>query len=192
MLAIPITPQMAPALLGGFKTDASQRQSPTIRETPKRLAATRAEAEQAAIAHAGTADSGKRSRILNDSGIDDMDTSVTTAASSTNLLLSNGGLAPATGLKPDPDTASTAYSFHSSAPEAWNIPSTTSAVNTAVSGSAAVTTEHTRRRARDEGVCVRVCVCVCLYLKSGRRARGHLEDVIHLPSIKSHKQSSRL
>lgn len=154
MLAIPITAQMAPALLSGFKADSSQRQSPTIRETPKRLAATRAEAEQAAVAHTVSTDTAKRSRVMHDNSIDDIEAvaaAVTAASNATNLLLSNGGLPTAPALKPDPEAASMAYSFHGSGNDPWNIPST-SAATAIASGSSSVITETNRRRTRDEGV----------------------------------------
>ncbi|VDM33807.1 unnamed protein product [Hydatigera taeniaeformis] len=161
MVAIPITAQMAPALLGGFKTDSSQRQSPTIRETPKRLAATRAEAEQAAAAHAGTNTAAKRNRLGNDNVTDDVEISTATATSATtaaNLLLSNGGLPKSSALKPDPECVSTAYTFHggsSDSPGSWNLPSAStvaSAVNAATSSGGGILTENNRRRTRDEGI----------------------------------------
>ncbi|KAL5107505.1 Transforming protein v-Fos/v-Fox [Taenia crassiceps] len=157
MVAIPITPQMAPALLGGFKTDSSQRQSPTIRETPKRLAATRAEAEQAAAAHGGTNTAAKRNRLANDSGTDDVEMSTAAtaaAATAANLLLSNGGLPKSSALKPDPECVSAAYTFHGGSTDTsgnWNLPSA-STVASAVSGGSGILTENNRRRTRDEGI----------------------------------------
>uniref|UniRef100_A0A5K3ETY5 BZIP domain-containing protein n=1 Tax=Mesocestoides corti TaxID=53468 RepID=A0A5K3ETY5_MESCO len=158
MVAIPITAQMAPALLGGFKPDLSQRQSPTIRETPKRLAATRAEAEQAAAASVGpsppiaavhytaaSADVSKRSRITPET-VDDVDNS----AATTNLLLSNGamssGAAPTPALKPDPENISTAYHYHPTADAQanWSVQHPTA--------SSSVSTDNSRRRCRDEGI----------------------------------------
>ncbi|CDS37813.1 fos transcription factor [Echinococcus multilocularis] len=157
MVAIPITAQMAPALLGGFKTDSSQRQSPTIRETPKRLAATRAEAEQAAAAHAGTNTAVKRNRLANDSVTDDVEISIAAAAAATtaaNLLLSNGSLPKSSALKPDPECVGATYAFHGGSTESssnWNLPSS-SAVASAVSGGSVILTENNRRRTRDEGI----------------------------------------
>ncbi|EUB57385.1 Transforming protein v-Fos/v-Fox [Echinococcus granulosus] len=156
MVAIPITAQMAPALLGGFKTDSSQRQSPTIRETPKRLAATRAEAEQAAAAHAGTNTAVKRNRLASDSVMDDVEISTAAAAAATtaaNLLLSNGSLPKSSALKPDPECVGATYAFHGGSTEFssnWNLPSS-SAVASAVSGGSVILTENNRRRTRDEG-----------------------------------------
>ncbi|KAH9280947.1 Transforming protein v-Fos/v-Fox [Echinococcus granulosus] len=157
MVAIPITAQMAPALLGGFKTDSSQRQSPTIRETPKRLAATRAEAEQAAAAHAGTNTAVKRNRLASDSVMDDVEISTAAAAAATtaaNLLLSNGSLPKSSALKPDPECVGATYAFHGGSTEFssnWNLPSS-SAVASAVSGGSVILTENNRRRTRDEGI----------------------------------------
>ncbi|VDK37912.1 unnamed protein product [Taenia asiatica] len=157
MVAIPITTQMAPALLGGFKTDSSQRQSPTIRETPKRLAATRAEAEQAAAAHAGINTAAKRNRLANDSGTDDVEISTAAAAAATtaaNLLLSNGGLSKSSVLKPDPECVTAAYTFHGCSTDTsgnWNLPSASTATS-AVSGGSGILTENNRRRTRDEGI----------------------------------------
>lgn len=176
MVAIPITAQMAPALLGGFKTDSSQRQSPTIRETPKRLAATRAEAEQAAAAHAGTNTAAKRNRLANDSGTDDVEISTAAAAAATtaaNLLLSNGGLPKSSALKPDPECVNAAYTFHGGSTDTsgnWNLPAASTAAST-VSGGSGILTENNRRRTRDEGVSSASPLCkmkrllLCLQIK---------------------------
>lgn len=158
LVAIPFTPQIAPAILGGFKSDSTQRQSPTIRETPKRLAATRAEAEQAAQVHGSSSnESIKRSRLSNDGSVEDMDTSnpLSQISSTGNLLLSNGALSAVASLKPDPESVNSNYSFQTSTQDIsgnWNLHSSSS-VNAPASTSSGVTTaECNRRRARDEGV----------------------------------------
>lgn len=122
MVANPIA---TPAIIGGFKQDpTNQRQSPTIRETPKRLAATRAEAEQLAAAalalspttggggaHFSTGASAASKRIRGPEVVDSVDAS---QLSVSNLLLSNGSSASVSGstdhqtvVKPDPE----AYQF---------------------------------------------------------------------------------
>lgn len=158
MVAIPITPQIAPALLGGFKSDSSQRQSPTIRETPKRLAATRAEAEQATATHVGINEAVKRSRLSNDVSSDDMDISTALSQISTggNLLLSNGALTTAATLKPDPEGVNPAFAFQTGGHDIsgnWNLRSSSS-VNAPGSTSSGIATENNRRHTRDEGVSV--------------------------------------
>ncbi|VDL61434.1 unnamed protein product [Hymenolepis diminuta] len=158
LVAIPFTPQIAPAILGGFKSDSNQRQSPTIRETPKRLAATRAEAEQAAQVHGSSSnESVKRSRLSNDGSVEDMDTSnpLSQISSGGNLLLSNGALSAVASLKPDPEGVNPNYSFQTNTQDIsgnWNLHSLSS-VNAPASTSSGVTTaENNRRRARDEGI----------------------------------------
>ncbi|KAM7542069.1 hypothetical protein Aperf_G00000019394 [Anoplocephala perfoliata] len=157
MVAIPITSQIAPALLGGFKSDSSQRQSPTIRETPKRLAATRAEAEQATAARVGSNDAVKRSRLSTDGSGDDMDISTALSQISTgsgNLLLSNGALTTSATLKPDPEGVNPAFAFQTGGQDIsgnWNLHSSSS-VNAPASTSSGVTTENNRRHTRDEGI----------------------------------------
>lgn len=158
LVAIPFTPQIAPAILGGFKSDSNQRQSPTIRETPKRLAATRAEAEQAAQVHGSSSNELiKRSRLSNDGLVEDIDTSnpLSQISSTGNLLLSNGALSAVTSLKPDPEGVNSNYSFQTNTQDIsgnWNLHSSSS-VNAPASTSSGVTTaECNRRRARDEGI----------------------------------------
>lgn len=147
LVAIPFPSQITPALIGGFKSDPSQRQSPTIRETPKRLAVTRAEAEQAAqVQGSSSQDSLKRSRPSNDGSVEDMDTTpnvLPQLSTGGNLLLSNGALP--TSVKPDPETANPNYFQEGSGN--WNAPASTSSVT-----STCAFPIGDRRRAVDEGV----------------------------------------
>ncbi len=110
---------MAPALISGFKPDPNQRQSPTIRETPKRLAATRAEQEQAAAAlalsppaggvrYTGGSTAAKRTRAETD----DVDANTVLSNGSTSKSANNTTPLLEATVKPDPENVNpSSYTF---------------------------------------------------------------------------------